>query len=107
MTEDVRCAYCGEFLAVKDFSGEALPPLYHRPCHERMEAEDLAALSGDTKEAPDGVMSLEQCVEFLGVSKSTLKRIKSRGEIKFTQLSPRRIGIRRSELTRWLDARNA
>ena len=53
----------------------------------------------------DPVLTLDHSAEVAGVSTYTLRRARNRGEIKILQLSPRRIGIRLSELNRWLNER--
>lgn len=50
----------------------------------------------------DVVLSRKQCAEQAGVSISTMKRVIARGELKPLRMSPRRVGIRRSEFMRWL-----
>ena len=52
----------------------------------------------------DQVLSLDQAAALSGVSASTLKRRARAGDIKILKLSPRRVGVRISELSRWLDA---
>jgi len=41
------------------------------------------------------------------VHRCTLQRCVDRGELQFIRISPRRIGVRKSELLRWLDSRAA
>ncbi len=53
----------------------------------------------------DQVLNIHAAASRAGVSPATLKRCASRGEIRILQLSPRRIGIRASELTAWLDSK--
>ena len=55
----------------------------------------------------DHVITLDEAAALAGVSASTLKRANKRGTIKFVRPSPRRVGVRRSELARWLDACSA
>jgi excisionase family DNA binding protein len=57
--------------------------------------------------ADDRVITLDEAAVIAGVSSSTLKRANKRGTIKFVRPSPRRVGVRRSELQRWLDACSA
>ena len=54
--------------------------------------------------ADDRVLSIEEGAVLAGLSPSTLKRENKRGSLKFVRMSPRRVGVRRSELQRWLDA---
>jgi len=53
----------------------------------------------------DPVLTLDRSAEVAGVSPYTLRRAGNRREIKILRLSPRRIGIRLSELNRWLNER--
>lgn len=55
----------------------------------------------------DRVLSLQEAAVICGLSVYTLKRCNARGEIKIIKLSPRRIGIRFSELQAFLDTRAA
>jgi hypothetical protein len=51
----------------------------------------------------DKVVSVNEAAAMSGVSASTLKRRARAGDLKLLKLSPRRIGIRLSELHRWLE----
>jgi len=51
------------------------------------------------------IVSLAEAAKASGVHKMTLRNCGKRGEIEIIQLSPRRIGIRKSELVRWLNSR--
>ena len=55
--------------------------------------------------AIDRVVSLPEASVITGVSVDTLKRCALRSELKILKLSPRRIGIRLSELQAFVDAR--
>jgi hypothetical protein len=55
--------------------------------------------------AIDPVLPVPEAAKIAGCSQWTLKRARSRGELRILQLSPRRIGIRMSDLTQWLDSR--
>jgi excisionase family DNA binding protein len=55
----------------------------------------------------DRVLSLTEAARVAGVSKDTLRRCNRRSELKFIHLSPRRVGIRLSDLHSFLDARAA
>lgn len=55
----------------------------------------------------DRVISIHEAAILTGLSVSNLKRCQQRGEIKILKLSPRRIGVRLSELQRFLDSRAA
>ena len=55
----------------------------------------------------DCVLSYRQAKAITSVSADTLRRAAEREELKITRLSPRRVGIRKSELRRWLDQRTA
>lgn len=50
--------------------------------------------------ALDRIISLSESAERLGVSISNIQRMRARGEIKVLQISPRRVGVRVSELVR-------
>jgi excisionase family DNA binding protein len=53
----------------------------------------------------DKVISLHDAATRTGVSQSTLRRLAARKELKIIRLSLRRVGIRESELARWMDSR--
>ena len=55
----------------------------------------------------DRVISLAEAAERTGLSTDTLRRCHKREEIKIVKLSPRRVGIRLSELNRFLEERTA
>jgi predicted site-specific integrase-resolvase len=55
----------------------------------------------------DPVISLPQAAVISGVSVDTLKRAHRRGEIRILKLSVRRVGVRVSELNRYIDSRAA
>lgn len=57
------------------------------------------------KTVNDPVLSMRVAAAEGGLSLWTLKRAAKCGELKILQLSLRRIGIRQSELTRWLESR--
>jgi hypothetical protein len=56
--------------------------------------------------ATDRVASLPESSVISNLSVDTLKRAGARGELKILKLSPRRVGIRISELHRFIDARS-
>ncbi len=51
----------------------------------------------------DRVISLDEAAVMAGVSPSTLKRLGRAGKLRILRLSPRRRGIRLSDLRAWLD----
>ena len=51
----------------------------------------------------DKVVSIHEAAVISGVSASTLKRQAKARKLKILQLSPRRIGIKLSDLRVWLD----
>lgn len=53
-------------------------------------------------ETPDRILSREQAAERLGVSIKTLDRLTG---LPLVRLSPRRVGIRAADLTRWIEER--
>jgi hypothetical protein len=55
----------------------------------------------------DRVVSLGEAAHLAGVSADTLKRCNKREELTIIRLSPRRVGIRLSDLRRFIDARAA
>jgi excisionase family DNA binding protein len=57
--------------------------------------------------AVDPVMTIAQAAELTGLSAWTLKRLGKQGELAVLKLSARRLGIRASEIERFLDSRNA
>lgn len=55
----------------------------------------------------DRIVSLIEVAAISGLGLNTIKRCRDRGEIKIIKLSPRRVGVRLSDLQAWLDSRNA
>lgn len=55
----------------------------------------------------DKVISITEAAELAGVSPDTLKRCHERGELKIIKISPRRRGIRLSNLQSFLETREA
>lgn len=53
----------------------------------------------------DSVLSKATAAAALDVSHDTLERIIARGELRLIRITPRRVGIRRSELERYITAR--
>jgi excisionase family DNA binding protein len=53
----------------------------------------------------DRVVSLPEAAHIVGVSKDTLRRCAKRGELRILQLSPRRRGVRLSDLKLYLESR--
>ena len=54
----------------------------------------------------DRVLPLGEVIQTIGVGKTTYFRMRQRGETpKEIRVSPRRVGVRRSELERWLSER--
>ena len=51
----------------------------------------------------DRVVLIEEAGAILGISRWTLLRQSEAGKIKILKLSPRRLGIRMSEINRYLD----
>lgn len=58
-------------------------------------------------EAIDRVISLTEAAHLAGLSADTLRRCHARKEIKIVKLSPRRVGVRLSDLRAFIDARAA
>lgn len=54
------------------------------------------------KQQADKVYSLKQAAEIAGVSPQTLRRRMNEDKIRILKLGPRRVGIRASELERFL-----
>jgi predicted site-specific integrase-resolvase len=50
-------------------------------------------------------VSLAEAAKVSGVCKMTVRNCGKRGELQIIQLSKRRVGIRKSELVRWLNSR--
>lgn len=67
----------------------------------------LAAIEHSARRpnSEDRVVSVHEAALICGVSASTLKRRAISGEIRIIRMSPRRIGVRLTELRRWLDSR--
>ncbi len=55
----------------------------------------------------DKVVSLPEAAHLAGVSPDTLRRCHKRQELKIIKLSPRRVGVRLSDLRAFIDARAA
>jgi len=55
----------------------------------------------------DKVVSLPEAAHLAGVSPDTLRRCHKRKEIQIIKLSPRRVGVRLSDLKAFIDARAA
>ena len=55
----------------------------------------------------DKIVSLPEAAHLAGVSPDTLRRCHKRQEIKIIKLSPRRVGVRLSDLRAFIDARAA
>lgn len=55
----------------------------------------------------DKVVSLPEAAHMAGVSPDTLRRCHKRHEIKIIKLSPRRVGVRLSDLRAFIEARAA
>jgi hypothetical protein len=55
----------------------------------------------------DKVVSLPEAAHLAGVSPDTLRRCHKRQELKIIKVSPRRVGVRLSDLRAFLDARAA
>ena len=55
----------------------------------------------------DKVVSLPEAAHLAGVSPDTLRRCHKRQELKLVKISPRRIGVRLSDLKAFIDARAA
>jgi excisionase family DNA binding protein len=55
----------------------------------------------------DRVLSYSEVTAVTNCSADTIRRAVAREELKLTRLGPRRVGVRKSELRRWLDACSA
>jgi hypothetical protein len=55
----------------------------------------------------DKVVSLPEAAHIAGVSPDTLRRCHKRQELKIIKVSPRRVGVRLSDLRAFIDARAA
>jgi predicted DNA-binding transcriptional regulator AlpA len=55
----------------------------------------------------DKVVSLSEAAHIAGVSQDTLRRLHKRRELKIIKLSPRRVGVRMSDLWAFIHARAA
>lgn len=55
----------------------------------------------------DRVARLDEAATILGISTWTLKRRSKAGEITILKLSPRRLGVRLSEIQRYLETKEA
>jgi hypothetical protein len=57
--------------------------------------------------ADDRVVSLGEAAHLAGISIDTLRRLHARKEIKIIKLSPRRVGMRLSDLRMFIESRAA
>jgi hypothetical protein len=55
----------------------------------------------------DPILPIPQAAQIAGLSQWTLKRRARDGELTILKISTRRIGVRMSELYRWMDTREA
>ena len=55
----------------------------------------------------DRVVTLREAAHLAGISPDTLRRCQARKEIKIIKLSPRRVGVRLSDLRAFIDIRAA
>jgi hypothetical protein len=55
----------------------------------------------------DHVVSLHEAAHIAGVSPDTLRRCHKRNELTIIKMSPRRVGVRLSDLKAFIDARAA
>jgi predicted DNA-binding transcriptional regulator AlpA len=55
----------------------------------------------------DKVVSLPEAAHLVGVSPDTLRRCNKRNELTIIKLSPRRVGVRLSDLKAFIDGRAA
>jgi excisionase family DNA binding protein len=55
--------------------------------------------------APDRVLTMQEAAALTGLGLRTFKRIRERGEIRVIQLTQRRVGVRMSDLQKWIDSR--
>ena len=63
--------------------------------------------SPDRHSIIDKIVSLTEAAHLAGVSPDTLRRCNKRQELKIIKLSPRRVGVRLSDLRAFIDARAA
>jgi hypothetical protein len=66
---------------------------------------NVRSRDGPTYQLVDRVVPLSEASVITGLSVDTLKRCGKREEIKIIRLSPRRVGIRLSDLWAFIDAR--
>ena len=59
----------------------------------------------DTHPLLDRVISIPEAASLAGISADTLRRCHKREEIKLIKLSPRRVGVRLSDLRAFIEAR--
>jgi len=52
----------------------------------------------------DRVLSYPEVKAVTGYSEDSIRRAAAREELKLTRLGPRKVGVRKSELRRWLDS---
>lgn len=68
----------------------------------------IAAIQGSSFPIEhDRVLSIGEASERSNLSIPTLKRCNKRGELRILRLSPRRIGVRLSDLNAFLESRSA
>ena len=67
----------------------------------------VSAIPHDQRPAEfmDRILSPAEVMEVTGLGRSTIERARKDGELRFIQLTPRRVGLRMSELEKWLASR--
>jgi hypothetical protein len=82
-------------------------PVQSAPVQRGVQAGLRAAAAKLQLLSEDRVVPLGEAAAIGGISASTLKRRAAAGDLKLIRMSPRRVGVRLSELNRWLEACSA
>ena len=67
--------------------------------HNNLPTDDLPGI--------DPLLSLSSCGEALGISKTTVQRLVAQQKLRVIRITSRRLGVRRSELQRYVAAQEA
>jgi excisionase family DNA binding protein len=67
----------------------------------------MSVLTQNVRSTIDPILPLTAVAEALGLSKKTVERLIARSELRLIRITPRRVGVRRSEVERFIAMREA
>jgi excisionase family DNA binding protein len=67
----------------------------------------MSVLTQNVRSPIDPILPLTAVAEALGLSKKTVERLIARSELRLIRITPRRVGVRRSEVERFIAMREA